>query len=151
MKTLKIILISLSIVVLSLGSLNALIQANTVSDEFSWLKEFEKRYFGGIVVNKTSHPIYITDWRNIIILPPGKSSRDIGVFDTDAVYISNNTKFDGVIYSSGVIKFCDLATLKIEQTSESDKVYPSFSYNICKVFNDAGWRPDLIRAFPLKY
>lgn len=103
-------------------------------------KSFEKRFFGGIIVNNTNHDIKIIDNIAIVKIPPAQSSRNIGVYDADIVIISRPTLFEGEVYDKGVIKICDFSRLKIYSKNGKDIIKPSFLYNFCRIFEEVGWQ-----------
>ncbi|MFH0702002.1 MAG: hypothetical protein V2B14_00485 [bacterium] len=103
------------------------------------VEKFEKSKLGGIVVNNSSHEINIKENRVIKTLPPGKSSRDMKIFDVDFIIIKKPTIFENKKYSDGALKICDFSSIKIDSKDGSDKFIPSFSYKFCKIFSDVGW------------
>lgn len=103
------------------------------------LRNYGKSRIGGVVINNSSHNIKVTDFRKRTVIPPGKTSRDLGVFDADIIVIDKPTIFEGKVYSSGHIKFCDLATMEVSSRKEMDQISGSITYNFCKFFEYVGW------------
>lgn len=106
---------------------------------YSSFREYEQCHFGGIVINNTNHNIAISDAEEKKIVPPWKSSRDINMFDADYIFIERPTFFEGRIYPSGKVKFCDFSTINITSKGNVDKINPSRFSFICKVLNDFRW------------
>lgn len=102
------------------------------------LKDMEKSLFGGIVVNKTAHDIYVTDWRFPMLVPPGRSSRDVGIYDVDGIIISDRTLVNDRVYKSGLFKFCDVATIDVVTKDGMDYFKPSFLYKFCRISHETG-------------
>lgn len=103
------------------------------------LKEWEKANCGGIVVNKSNKAIEIVDNIAIVKIPTGRTSRQENIFDADHIIISRPTKFQGEVYSHGVIKFCDFASMEVVFNGNMDEIKPSLSYNLCRFFEEVGW------------
>ena len=121
------------------------VQLNKNSFNLKYLEfmKYEKQHFGGIVINKTSTPIKIADNGKIIAVPANKSSRDIGVFDADLILIEIPVLFENKEYSSGIIKFCDLATVNVYKKDGLTIIKTSLIYNLCKKIENVGWFPSL--------
>ena len=104
------------------------------------LKEMEKQHFGGILINNTTKTIEITDNNAIRKITAGSKSRDQGIFDVDSVIINKPTKFEGEIYTHGVVKFCDFSSITVITKGKINELKPSFSYNLCHLFEEVGWK-----------
>lgn len=112
------------------------------------LKKTEKNKFGGIIINNTMHNITVTDWRITKVIPPGKSSRDLNIFDADSLIIGKITIYENLKYDNGIIKICDFSTITVESKGDFNYIKPSFLHNICKFFNKTGWYKTVEEAFP---
>ncbi len=108
---------------------------NTFS-KYKSANDWFKKHYGGVIINKTSHNIVIKHWINEVVLPPGMSSRDVGIFDADFLAIKNKTMFKNQIYTEGDIKLCDFASFEVKEKNEEsiDYVDYSFGYTFCKLF-----------------
>lgn len=120
------------------------------SSKYSNIKEFEKNICGGIVINNTSHPVKITDNVNILIIPPFKTSRNVGLFDADSIIIERPTIVRGKIYKYGVVKICDFSSIKVISSNGTDKIQESFLSYISDLFDRGGWYPSIKKAFKAK-
>ncbi|OGI21873.1 MAG: hypothetical protein A2287_08870 [Candidatus Melainabacteria bacterium RIFOXYA12_FULL_32_12] len=101
---------------------------STVFSSKTDIKKFEKDSFGGVVINNTNHNTEIIDNGKTIILPPHKSSKQVGVFDADYFIVNRPTSYRNKVYMHGMIKFNDFSSLKVDSDKNSDKV--SVSLNI---------------------
>ena len=145
---LKLILISIVFFVFSLLLLYLLCFDNDIAlSRFSGIEAMLRAQKGGIVINKTSHNIKITDYITVINLPPGKSSLDIGLFDADSIVIERKTRIGNSFYSNGVFKFCDLATITVKEDKNKDSFNYTFLSNICKYNDDFNWYKSINEAF----
>jgi hypothetical protein len=99
-------------------------------------KKISQQEIHGVIQNTTSHPVRITDYTHIFILPPHKTSLDVDVWDADSLVIDRATKIDGQMYGSGVFKFCDFGYLKLKETGAFDEVLPNRRAVICRFLND---------------
>lgn len=115
--------------VMFFGDFNSFSKYKSINDWF-------KKHYGGVVVNKTNHNIFIKQWINEIVLPPGMSSRDAGIFDADFFTIKNKTIFENKLYTQGDIKLCDFAKFEIREKDKESVDYIDYSigYTFCKVF-----------------
>ena len=112
---------------------------------FNNIKDYTKKRFGGIVINETLEPVKITDnFKDKIILPE-KTSRDLDSFDVDYIYVEKPIEYEGKIYSDGVIKICDFATVKIISKNDELSVKPESGIWLCKILNDYRWCPEVER------
>lgn len=123
---------------LSLGTLVFIFTGGGDAARYSSLKQMEKSLFGGIVVNNTAHDIYVTDWRFPMLVPPGYSSRDLGIYDVDGIIISDRTLVNDRVYESGLFKFCDIATIDVVTKGGMDYFKPSLLYKFCRISHDTG-------------
>lgn len=150
MKKIRIILLIASLFFVSVFFIyNLFFDQN--DSKYTNLQQLEKSYLGGIVINKTNRHIKITDNVKIIDLPPNKTSLDIGLFDADSVIIETPTNFNGKIYTYGVVKFCDFASLKIVNNEKINKIKPSLSYKLCPLVDRSGWYSSVRDAFLPKH
>lgn len=117
------------------------ISSDSLNLKYMELSISAKKHFGGILINKTSSPVKIMDNLKIIILPPHKTSRDVGIFDADSLIIEKQVLFENQKYSKGLIKFCDVSTLTIYQEGNLIVAKPSLSYKLCKLIEPVGWAP----------
>lgn len=116
----------------------------TLDNKVTLLKYYELRHYGkskigGVVINSSAHNIKVTDFRKRKVIPPGKTSRDLGVFDADIIVIDKPTIFEGKVYSDGYIKLCDFATMEVTSKDKMVQVSGSITYNFCKFFEYVGW------------
>ncbi len=107
---------------------------------------YSKKNFGGVVYNRTDQTVLITNYKYPQKLPPGKSSKDIGIFDADSLIITEPMSFENHIYYSGVLKFCDYSKLEL---TKNDGVIEIKAKNIwiCKILNDFNFYNSLKEAF----
>jgi hypothetical protein len=103
------------------------------------IKSFSKSNFAGIVINKSNHDIIVSDSLNSVIIPSGKTSKDLNIHDVDFIVIDREMQYEGSKYKNGVIKICDYATISIESSNEISKIKPSGMTFVCKFINDIGW------------
>lgn len=113
------------------------------------LKKLEKKYFRGILYNESYHDFNIVDFPYIRTVPAQNSSKNVGIYDTDALIINKPTIFLNREYDTGVIRFCDLASVRVYTKDNIDIVIPSFGFRLCKFIGRYGWFESKERAFPL--
>lgn len=104
-------------------------------------EKFREAHLGGIIVNETNFPIKIKDNYKIVEIPPGKSSREVGVKDADLLIIERPVIFENKKYSAGVIRFCDTVKVKVYSKNGEIFVKPSLNYAFYKRYKDLGWFP----------
>ncbi len=134
LKRLLIILVALCMTFIFLGHL--FFNDFTSYSKYKSVNDWFKKHYGGIVVNKTDHDICIKQWLKKVVVPPGKSSRDVGVFDADFVTVKNKTMFNNKVLNNGDIKLCDFATFEIKQRNGESIDYIDYSlgHTFCEMF-----------------
>jgi hypothetical protein len=132
--------------VIPIGLFFTFFDKNDLTAKYKEFVRYSKTYVGGIVYNNTSQTIKITDYKYIHTLPPGKSSKEIGIFDADGLVINQPMYCKGSIHFDGVLKFCDYAKLNLV---EEDKVIEIQVQNvwICKILNDFDFYNSIEDAF----
>ncbi|EKE03573.1 MAG: hypothetical protein ACD_20C00183G0011 [uncultured bacterium] len=95
--------------------------SSTIFSNKTDIKALEDNFFGGVVINETNHKIKVVDNGKTIIIPPRKSSRDVGVFDVDYFVIQVPTRYRDKVYYNGVVKFNDFSSLKLSRQEKVDK------------------------------
>ncbi len=146
MKKLRTILIFIFLVIEGLYTLYNLFFAEFYC-KYATFKDWEKDNLGGIVINKTSHNIKITDNTRVLVVPPQKTSRNIKLFDADSIVIENPTIFNGNNYTYGVVKICDISSAKVISENGTDKIKESFASFFCQFIDKSGWYPSTKEAF----
>ena len=119
------------------------------SARYSGFNTIEKAFFGGIAINNTNHTIKISNYTTIIDLSPGKSSRDIGIFDIDSIVIDRKMSYKNKVYSTGFFKFCDCATVKVVPNGNIDEIKTDLTYLPCKYFDRSGWFKTINETFDI--
>lgn len=107
---------------------------------------FSKKHIGGFVENKTNRPMQITRYEYRYKLPPGKTSRDVGIFDVDSLVITEPMYLTDQIYFNGVLKFCDYARLEITENEGVTEVRAKNAW-ICKLLNNFNLYGSVREAF----
>jgi hypothetical protein len=123
-------------------------RASTFSDIAKDLKELSKWKFQGEVLNKTSHDIFVTDYKYVHVIPPGESSKAVNVADVDSIVIKRPTLMNGNRFDSGVFKFCDYGKLEIRETDTQDQVLVNKGAFLCRLMNDFQHFDSIPDAFP---
>jgi len=145
----KRLLISICLLAFVLGGFFFLffdIDISTLKLKYRQFVHYSKTHVGAIVYNNTNKTIKILDYKYIHELPPGKSSRDIGVFDVDGLIIEHPMYFEDNVHFDGVLKFCDYSRLKLV---EKDDVFEIKAKNvwICSFLNDFAFYNSMKEAF----
>jgi len=137
-KALRIAVFSLVIIFILTFFFNTILGISKNMFDIKMLKilVIEKMHFGGIAINNTSHPVMIVSDNFIQPLYPHTNSRKSGIFDTDDIILKTPFIFEGQKYHRGIIKFCDLATVKIYEKEGLTIVKPSLSYFLCNKFEN---------------
>lgn len=91
-----------------------LFSPNITSSRFTNLVNLIKYFTGGQVHNQSAHTVTLYDWRLPVKLPAGQQSRAESIRDVDAIAIEGPTLINGKIYTKGILKFCDLATVTVK-------------------------------------
>ena len=122
------------------------IDANKLMSKYKKFVYYSKTHVGAIICNKTNQTIQITDYKWIRKLPPGKSSRDIGIFDADGLIIDQPMYFEDTVHFDGILKFCDYSRLTL---TEKDGVIEIQAKNvwICRILNDFNFYNSIKQAF----
>jgi hypothetical protein len=149
MKTnkIKIWFISLCLLTfISAGFFFMFFDVSTLITKYREFIHYSKTHVGAIVYNNTNKTMQITDYKWVRKLPPGKSSRDIGIFDADGLIVDQPVYFEDNVHFDGVLKFCDYSRLKL---IEKDGVLEIQAKNvwICKILNDFDFYNSLDEAF----
>lgn len=145
----KILLTSLCLLSFILVSFSFLffdIDVNTLKSKYREFLHYSKTHVGAIVYNNTNQTIQITDYKWVRTLPPGKSSRDIGIFDADGLIIDQPVYFEESVHFDGVLKFCDYSRLKLVEKDSVIEIQANNAW-ICKILNDFDFYNSLDEAF----
>lgn len=97
--------------------------------------------------NDTDQDLYISDYKTIHRLPPGESSRDIGLFDTDSIIINGKTQVFNKKLDSGVFRFCDITNVVVIKKGGEIILKPSIGYFACSNFSYPGIYDKIDDAF----
>ena len=126
--TIKIILLMVVIAMLASGGI-------------AFFLKYSKSHFGGIVVNKSDHPIRILEDGYVRTINPGETSRDKDIFDVDFIIIDRPARFENKLYTSGMLKICDYGKIEILNPEQNRDLYNSSGgMLICKLLNDLKWQ-----------
>jgi len=149
MKIQKIKLWFISICLLSfisIGFFFLFFDVSTIVTKYRKFIHYSKSHVGAIVYNKTNQTIRITDYKYIHMLPPGKNSRDINIFDVDGLIVDQPMYFEDNIHFDGVLKFCDYSRLKLIEKDGAIDIEAKNVW-ICKLLNDFDFYNSIEEAF----
>jgi len=149
MKTGKIKLYIISLCLLTFifgGFLFLFCDVSNLMTKYRAFIRYSKTHVGGVVSNNTDKTIQIADYNQVRLLPPGKSSKDIGIFDVDALIIDQPMYFEDAVHFDGVLKFCDYSRLKIFEKDSVLEIQANNSW-ICKILNDFDFYNSVNEAF----
>ena len=118
--------------------------------KYTDIRSIFKKNNGGIVYNDTEKDIQIVDNTYKVTLPAHKNSRDIGVFDADAIIFGPNVQFEEKMYSNKVFKFCDFGRIKITTENNKTIVKPFDSSWVCKGMDDYNIYNSIPEAYSAK-
>ncbi|MEW5822009.1 MAG: hypothetical protein AB1782_17580 [Cyanobacteriota bacterium] len=111
-----------------------------ISLNYNEIKAFSKTNFGGVVTNNSQEDIIVSDSLDLKSIPPGNSSRDLNIHDVDFIIIEKKTSLENNIYTKGVIKICDFASISVETNNYGAVIInPTGPTIICKFIDDFGW------------
>lgn len=110
------------------------------------VKNYSKQNVGAIIYNNTNQTLEVTDYKYIHQLPPGKSTRDIGIFDVDSLILKEPMFFEDKIYSNGVLKFCDYSRIEVNQSDSIPEIKAQNTL-VCKILNDFNFYNSIDEAF----
>ena len=144
-------LFMLLIVALSL----CLFSPNIASSRFANINKLIKYFSGGQVNNQSRQTLTLYDWRLPIKLPPGHQSRADGLSDVDAIAIDGPSLINGKVYTRGILKFCDFATVTVETKQINGKALTTLSEDwggwLCHQFGDYTVYDSIRQATPIKH
>jgi hypothetical protein len=140
-----------SILLIVLGSF--LFSSNLSASRFKSMRSLIQTYIGGRVVNGSNETLTVYDWRRSHLLLPHHISRE-EVHDVDAIKIDSPSVVLGHFYASGVLKFCDTATITISDSMYQGKPARLYKVNsgglFCELIQDMRVYPNLNEAIPFK-
>lgn len=119
---------------------------NTLIVKYRQFIHYSKSHVGAIVYNNTNQTIKISDYKYIHKLPPGKSSRDIGIFDADGLIIDQPMYFEDNVNFDGILKFCDYSRLQIFEKDGALEIQAKNTW-ICRILNDFSFYNSINEAF----
>lgn len=133
-------------VFISTGLFLSFFDINKFEQKFKKFKRYSKTHVGAVIINNTSQTVRVAEYKLVHKLPPGKSSRDIGIFDADGLVIDYPMFYKENVHFNGVLKFCDYSRLNLVERAGVIEIEAKNAW-ICRLLNDFDFYNTIDEAF----